>query len=309
MFQVGMKKWLKRIGLGLAVVVLLLVVGVSVFAWSQSSAYDASLNKVYDVPIPNVTRSTDAAVLARGKHLVEATAYCATSDCHGSDLGGGKETAMGPLGRMAGPNITPGGVAVAYTDGELARLIRHGVKKDGRGVRMMPMQDLNFLSDDDVLAIISYVRSVPAVDRPNGVVEFKTLAKVLDRQDKIPIDVARRVDHAHVELSGPPAPTAEYGKFLARACRGCHGPQMSGGPIPGAPPDMAIPLNLTPDETGLKGFTFEDFDHLIQTGTRKDGRKLDKMMPFEALAKMDDTEKHALFAYLQTLPPVKYGNR
>jgi hypothetical protein len=174
---------------------------------------------------------------------------------------------------------------------------------------MMPVQDINFISDDDILAIISYIRTVPAVDRPNGPIEFKTFAKVLDRRNMIEIDVARRIDHGHIELAPPPAPTAEYGKFLARGCHGCHGDHFSGGPIPGAPSTLPVPLNLTPDETGLKGWAYEDFEKVIQTGTRKDGRKLDPFMPFETLAKMDETEKHALFAYLQTLPPMKFGSR
>jgi hypothetical protein len=305
-----MKRWLKRIGLGVLVVVLVVGIGTTVFAWTQVSAFDASVDHVYDVPVPNVAHSTDAAVIARGKHLAESLAACATAHCHGADLGGGEVTDMGPLGVLSAPNISPGGVAVAYSDGELARLIRHGVKKDGRGVRMMPCQDINFVPDDDVLALVSFVRSVPAVTRAAGPgMQVKTLGKVLDRQDKIPLDVARRIDHAHIELAPPPSPTLEYGKFIGRGCKGCHGDHYSGGPIPGAPPSMPIPLNITPDPTGLAGWSFADFDKVLTTGTRKDGRKLDPMMPFESLSKMDDTEKHALWAFLQSLPPVKSGSR
>ena len=72
-----MKRWIKRILLGLGVVLLLTVVAVTVFAWSQTSAFDASVEKVYDVPIPQITRSTDPAVIARGKHLAESMSACA----------------------------------------------------------------------------------------------------------------------------------------------------------------------------------------------------------------------------------------
>ena len=121
--------------------------------------------------------------------------------------------------------------------------------------------------------------------------------------------MARRIDHQHIESAPPPAPTKEYGRFVARLCSGCHGEHFSGGPIPGAPSKLAVPLNLTPDASGLAGWTYDDFEHLIQTGTRKNGKALDPLMAVELLRNMDDTEKHALFAYLQSVPPRPFGQR
>ena len=72
---------------------------------------------------------------------------------------------------------------------------------------------------------------------------------------------------------------------------------------------MPIPTNITSHETGLKGWTFEDFERLLTQGIRKNGTKVDKMMPTEALGKLDDTEKRALWAHLQSVPPVAFGNR
>jgi hypothetical protein len=40
----------------------------------------------------------------------------------------------------------------------------------------------------------------------------------------------------------------------------------------------------------------------IGLGTRPDGRKIDPFMPFESFAKLNDTEKRALWAYLKSLP-------
>jgi hypothetical protein len=126
----------------------------------------------------------------------------------------------------------------------------------------------------------------------------------------IPIDVARRIDHAHIEKAPPPTPDAAYGKYLARLCTGCHGEHLSGGPIPGAPPDMPVPLNLTPDKTGLAGFTLDDFKQVLRTGKRKqDGRQLADMMPVESFGQFDDVEMQALFSYLQALPATAFGKR
>ncbi len=300
---------LKRILVGTAAIVGALAVAGGAFAGFQVHAFHASLDKVYDVKVPSVTRSNDPFVLARGKHLAESIAPCALSDCHGPDLGGGKTINVGPLGRFTAPNVSAGGLGAAYSDGELFRLLRHGLKRDGRSVRFMPAHEFNWLSDDDLIAIISYVRTLPAVAKDNGPFEIGVLGEVLDRFDLIPLDIARRIDHANVELAPPPNAGANYGAFLARACTGCHGKTLAGGPIPGAPPDLPVPLNLTPDASGLRGWSFEDFRHTLTTGVRKNGKKLATMMPTAAYGKLDDLEMHALWAYLASLPPRPFGAR
>jgi cytochrome c553 len=301
--------WLKKGLIGFSALVSLVAVGLAGFVYFHTSAYDASLDKVYEVPLPKVELSKDEAVLARGSHLAHSVAPCAASDCHGKDLGGGKVTNIGPIGTLAAPNITTGGLGAAYSDAELARLLVHGLKKDGRGVRFMSSHEFNWLPDHDVAAVVSYVRSQPAQSRTNEGMQIGTLGKVLDRLDMIPIDVARRIDHANVEKAPAPTPTPAYGRFIGRLCTGCHGANLSGGPIPGAPPEMAIPLNLTPHETGTKGWTLSDFKKVMTTGVRKDGRKLDPMMPVESFGQFDDVEMQALYSYLQTLPPTAFGNR
>jgi hypothetical protein len=304
-----MKPVLKKVLIGVGALVGLVAAGGGIFVWTQTSSYDSRMEKVHEVPLPNLTASQDPAVLARGKHLSHSLAACATADCHGPDLAGGKTISMGPLGMFTGPNVTVGGLGAAYTDAELARLITHGIKKDGRSVRFMPVQEFNWLPDSDVLAIVSYVRSMPAVDKPNGPTEMKTLAKILDNNGKLVIDVAGHIAKKGRDQAPSPAPTAEYGKFVARMCMGCHGDTFGGGPIPGAPSDMPIPSNLTPDATGLKEWSFEDFTKLLDTGVKKNGEKLNPFMPLEALTAMDEVERKALWAFMQSLPAKPFGSR
>jgi mono/diheme cytochrome c family protein len=304
-----MKVWLKRIGIGLGALILLVAIVGGIFVYLKTSAFDASMNKVYEVPLPKIERSSDPAVLARGQHLVEAVMPCGIGDCHGPGLGGGKVMSMGPLGTLTGPNVSAGGLGAAYSDGELARLIRHGIKKDGRSVLFMPSHDVEWLPDSDIAAIVSYIRTLPAVNKPNGPMQLGTLGKILDRMEAIPLDIARRIDHQKAGRGPAPSPTKEYGALLGRSCTGCHGYGMSGGPIPGAPKHLPKPSNLTPDATGLKGWTYDDFRRLMVEGTRKNGMKLDPFMPIEAYGKLDDVEMKALWAYLQTLPPTPLGNR
>lgn len=304
-----MKPLVKRILIGVGALLGVVVVGGSGFVWSQTSGFDANMEKVYDVPLPNITASVDPAVLARGKHLSDSLAGCATADCHGTDLAGGKSIVMGPLATLTGPNLTPAGLGAAYTDAELARLLIYGVKRDGRSVRFMPSQDFAWLPDADIAAIVSYVKSVPPVEKPAGPIEVGTLGKILDQQDKIVMDVARRLAHAPREAAPAPAPTAEYGRFIAKLCMGCHGDTLGGGPIPGAPSDLPVPTNLTPDATGLQAWTFDDFQKLLDTGVKKNGEPLNEFMPLSALTAMDEIERKALWAYLQSLPPLPLGSR
>ena len=82
----------------------------------------------------------------------------------------------------------------------------------------------------------------------------------------------------------------------------------------GAPSDdplsgnMPIVANLTPHETGLKGWTEADFIRALREGKRKDGTDILPAMPWKAYGQMNDVEIKALWAYLLTVPPAAKGN-
>lgn len=297
---------LKKILTGL----MLCVLGAAAFMLVQAAAFDASVDHVYAIPPLPIHAVHDPAVIARGKHLVESQGGCL--ECHGRDLGGKPGEDLGPLGEVPAPNLTSGrgGVAGRYTDGELARLLRHGVRASGRSLRFMPAQDISWWPDDDVQAVVSYLRSVPAVDRTLGETRIGLLGKLLDRLDALPLDVARRVDHAAPRPKTLPArATAEYGALLARACTGCHGAQFSGGAIPGAPAELPVPANLTPHATGLLGASESDWQRLLDHGIKRNGQPLDPFMPIESLRALDTVERSALWKFLQALPARPFGER
>jgi hypothetical protein len=305
-----MRTTLKRILFGLLAAALAVAAALALYACVLVSAFDASMRRVYDVPAPALEGEHDVAALARGKQLVESVGACSAASCHGADFGGGKTTSLGPIGEITAPNITGPGLST-YSDGQLARLLRDGVKRDGRSVLFMPVDDFGWLPRSDVAAMVSYLRAVPAVDRPPGPTRISVLGKVLDRRGMVALDVARRIDHRWREGDEPPppAPTPAYGSFLARGCMGCHGEHLSGGPFPGAPSSVAVPPNLTPDGTGMREWSFADFERVLTTGVRRDGTHLDPLMPYDAYAKYDDTQKRALWAYLRSLPPRRLGGR
>lgn len=291
-----------RIILGLLLSVLAFA---TAFALINVVLFDRSTSKVYDIPLPSVAASNDPAVIARGRHLVDSLGKC--RQCHGESLAAGEDVAHGPFGVSRGGNLTSGKHGIEYSDAELARLIKHGVKRDGRTVLYMPSNETAWWPMDDVIALISYLRTVPRADGQPGIVEFGLLAKIFDRLGLIELDIARHINHEREETPPAPAPTAEYGAYIARLCTRCHGEQLSGGPLPGAPPSFAVPSNLTPHPSGLVDWTFEDFDKLLTQGIRKNGEPLDPFMSLGAVSKLDDTEKRALWAHLRSLPPRELG--
>ncbi|MEY3014649.1 MAG: hypothetical protein RIT45_3384 [Pseudomonadota bacterium] len=173
-------------------------------------AFNESMAKVYDTPLPKIAAATDADAIARGKHLAESIGACAAGDCHGPTLSGGKTLEMGPLGVFTGPNITTSGKLKEYTDGAVARLICHGIRRNGTSVRFMPVHEHGWLPDSDISALLGDLRSVPPSDKPHGPMELGLLAKFLDRQGGLVIDVARKMESMPkdglVEGDGPREP-------------------------------------------------------------------------------------------------------
>jgi len=302
-----MRRILKWVGIGLGVLVVLglLAFGGAVVAFKRAMA------RVHDVPAEKVAIPTDEASLEEGKRLVQARA-CA--ECHGSDLGGKYAVEDPGLGRIWAPNITSGlgSVVGGFRDEDWIRAIRHGVKPDGTPTIMMPADELFFLSDRELGAVIAYAKSAPAVDRASQPHEFKPLLQVLGALGVFPLFTTNHMDHGAARPADvEPAPTAAFGEYIARIqCKGCHGAGLAGGPFPGAPPSLPVPANLTPDsDTGLGKWTDADFARALREGKRPDGRELNVFMPWKTYAHLNDTEVAALWAYLQSVPAKPFGSR
>ena len=287
------------------VVVLLLVLAVIVLAGVQMA--ERKRMRVVTVEVAPVAYTTDAAALARGRYLFQ-TRGCA--ECHGANGAGREFVNDGKGTRIVGANITSAGAVAKYTPEDWVRTIRHGVKPDGRPVMIMPSEDYNRFTDVDLAALVAYVRSLPPMAGGGVVVDLPLPARVLYGFDMIP-DAAQRIDHTR-----PPATpvasgvTAEHGAYVANMCIGCHGENLSGGRIPGGPPDWPAAANITPGE-GSAMVRYKDADAfvaMLRTGKRPDGSPI-AVMPFGSLSKMNDVDMRAVFAYLQTVPPSAAGQR
>lgn len=245
--------------------------------------------------------------IARGLHIVDSRGGC--KECHGADLGGHAVIDDAMVAHWNAPNITPGGVTKAFSTEDWVRQVRHGVGPD-KFASMMPSLDFTWFSDQELSDVIAYCKSVPPVDHVMPPASLGPVFYMVLFTGQGDIS-AEAIDHTAPRLKYPPTITAdaEYGKHLAQVCTGCHGQGFSGGPIPGGDPSWPPAQNLTPDETGLKGWTFADFTTAVRDGKRPDGSALDNAMPVRMTSKFNDVEVGALWAYLQTVPAKANGHR
>jgi cytochrome c553 len=299
-----MRRLLKFAGYAVTgLVALLLVVLVVVYQASGSRLRRTHLVVARPVHIPG-----EAAAIERGRHLA-ATRGCL--DCHGADLGGAKVIEDSAMGRLYGPNLTKGrgGLPGSYTDGDYVKAIRHGVALDGHGLFLMPSAEYSHLGDDDLGALIAYLKSVPPVDRDRVPLAVGPVARVLLLAGKLKI-AADEIDHANLRpASVQPGVTVEYGRYLAVGCTGCHGANYSGGKIDIGPPDWPHAANLTPHADGrLAKWTEDDFLKVLRTARRPDGTEVNPVMP-RNFGQMNDVELKAIWLFLRTLPPVPTGSR
>jgi mono/diheme cytochrome c family protein len=234
--------------------------------------------------------------------------------CHGEGLAGGTFIDVPVVARLHTANLTrgAGGVAASYASSkDWERAIRQGVAPDGRALLFMPAHEFYPMSDEDLGVLIAYIRSRPPVDRSFPAQSVGPLGRVLFLSGKLKLVPAELVDHDAARPAAPaPGVTPEYGRYLATTCTGCHGDGFSGGPIPGAPPEMQIPLNITPDTvTGIGKWSRDQFATAIRTGVRPNGVPLGKDMPVELFKHFTDDEVTALWTYLQTVPAKAHGGR
>lgn len=307
-----MKKFLKWTGLTILFLILALVITV----WALQY-------KKYDAPYPDIHASADPAVIERGHYIVTSLGHCA--DCHAPessypDVVAGKEVSLHggrifnlPLATIQAPNITndPTGIG-NLRDEEIARSLRYGVGHDGRALfAFMPFQDM---SDDDLTAVISYLRTTKPVNHQVTIRKMKPLGYFVNAFFIKPVGPTGTPPQ-HVT----PDTLVEYGQYLANSvsnCRGCHtnrdlktgafiGAAYAGGFHMESVTDPqhyeVVTPNLTPDpENGhIKDWSEQRFIERFRQG------KLisHSTMPWGPFKRMSDLELKAIYKYLQTLKP------
>lgn len=300
-----MKKILRAVAWVVGVAVVLIVIaGCTLYFTSQRK-----LDRKWSVAAHPVSIPTDSLALERGRHMAVAISKCA--DCHGADFGGAQFIDEAPVARLYATNLTrgKGGIGAAYSDRDWERAIRHAVRPNGDGLLFMPSLEYQWLTDEDLAALIAYLKSVPPVDREPVPNSIGPIARVLYMKGDLDLVPAEQVNHERHPAAVPMAVSVEYGRYLANVggCTGCHGPGLSGGKIPGTPPDWKPAANLTP--AGIGTYTEEDFFRALREGMRPGNVPIDTLMPVRATKQMTDDEIRALWLYLKTVPAKPFGGR
>lgn len=275
----------------------------------------------YDAPYPKITASTDTAVIARGRHLVLGPGHCV--DCHStiqnvdSVIKLGQDPALSgghlfdlPFGKFYSRNLTPDmetGIG-ALSDGEIARVLRYSVKKNGESV--LPFMPFQNMSDEDLTAVISYLRAQKPVRNAVPDHDYNLMGKAIKAFLIKPVGPSEPIKSAVWRDT-----TAEYGKHLVMAvanCNECHTKRDAIGAYVGKPlaggtefkeegkPTLITP-NLTPHPSGrIYGWSQETFIQRFRMGKTIPYSH----MPWASYGRMTDDELKAIYNYLRTLEPV-----
>jgi mono/diheme cytochrome c family protein len=277
--------------------VALLVVGVgAVYGISTTR-----MSRTHRVAAHAIPVSDDPVVVAQGRRLARIRGC---DDCHGENLGGKVLIDHPLLGRVATANLTAGREGGALTAEAFELAVRHGVRPDGDALLVMPSQEFAQLSDEDVGALYSYVRTLPAASAPLPASRIGPLGHALNVAGQLHLTTAHLIQQAAPHTTPPPVgATVEYGRYQASTCMGCHKPDFTGGPLPGSPPGAPPAANLTPDLTeGIGRWTEDEFVTALTTGIRPDGPPINgEFMPIKMTKELTETEKRAIYRYLRTV--------
>jgi mono/diheme cytochrome c family protein len=264
-------KW-TTIGLvSIVVLALIVVYGVSEYR----------LRQTFDIAATPIIIPADFASRAHGQQIY-ATRGC--EGCHGEGMKGKVFFDEKNIARLVAPNVPK--VIRGYTDTELARVLRHGIRPNGRGVAVMPSSMFYNLDDQDVGALIAYLRSLPVKPDTLPPTDLRILARVglLTGQYKLePLNIT------HDAPRPPKGPDpAALGRYTAMtSCTECHGMKLEGSPD-------------TPALSIVAGYSAAEFAKLMRDGVPRDGRKLDLMAEVarSRFSHFTDEEVAGLYAYL-----------
>jgi mono/diheme cytochrome c family protein len=272
---------LKWIGITLGA----LVIGACVVIYGVS---EYRLRQTFDIAATPITVPTDSASLAAGHHIFQ-TRGC--EGCHGPGVAGRVFLDDPKIGRLIAPNL-PKAIR-GYSDPELARLLRHGVRPSGRGVAVMPASMFYHLDDADLGALIAYLRTIPEqAGDPLPANSMRVLARVGLTTGLYKVE-PRIIRHdAPRAPKGPGA--AALGRYIAESsCSECHGQRLEGNPR-GAPALMIV-----------GAYTPAEFAKLMREGIPKDGKERELMTRTarNRFAHFTNDEVNALYTYLAGKSP------
>jgi len=248
------------------------------------------LRRTYQVPVVALSIPNDTASISEGRRL--ATIRGCFAGCHGKEAAGAVLFDQPMIGRIVAPNLTA--AVKQFSDGELAVIIRNGVRPDGHSMLVMPSEVFNGLTDEDLAKIIAFLHTLPEVAGPGPSISMGPIGRLGLVVGKFNV-VARLI----AETVPPPDATnevAKFGRYLARTiCAECHGTALRGDSNPDfSSPDLRVVTAYSPDA----------FAQLLKTGVAIGGRDVGVMsaQARNNLSHLSDPEIAAIYGYLHAMP-------
>jgi mono/diheme cytochrome c family protein len=257
----------------------------------------------------------------RGRYVFGAAGGCGCHTVKGQPANAGGRKYEGPFGTVYATNITPDpqtGIG-KWTDEQIITAIRLGRRPNGeRLVPVHPYPVFNGMAEEDLKALVAFLRSVPAVNRTN---QPKKITVPLFESVFLPAWLAA---FAARETPPPAAPSSgpARGEYLVRAighCGECHTPRtVTMAPdtsrfLAGTPngPEKAVVPNITPDpQTGLK-WSEEEIADYLGSGNKPDGDVADGLMAeviqgtLAGYKDLTQEDRRAIAKYLKSVPAVR----
>ena len=246
---------------------------------------------------PELMVAGTASQVHRGKAIVDG--FCGACHSKTGTLTGGMDVGKDfpiPIGSFVSSNLTPVGQLSHWSDGEIFRAIRNGVDAKGHWLIIMSLTNAGKLSDDDIEALIAYIRSQPPAGErtPEPPDQLNALGLIMLGAGMLP--EGKPVTSGVIKAPAK-GPSAQYGEYILsyQDCRECHGSKLTGG-VQGQLPPIGPGLSI------MKDWTLEGFISTMRTGVDPAGHHLGKAMPWQPIGKMDDEELTAMYEYLVGLP-------
>ncbi len=268
------------------IVLVLLIISIS-YVYIRSNSI---INKRYDIPLVDVVIPQDSTSLAVGKKIA-LTRGC--FGCHNKKLSGeiylDWESDTGADAIVAA-NVSK--VIPQYSDKELFRLIKHGIKKDGTGLWGMSVGMFVNLTPKDICQLIAYLRTVPAVENKLPKTSFSFKGRMMIINGEVVPEVTRSYEKALREFHYPDnATVVQKGNYLVlTTCTECHGNDLHG--YHGSPP-----------LTIAKAYKESEFVKLLKTGTALNNRELETMSSVcrSRFTYYSEEEIKSIYAFLMQL--------
>ena len=206
--------------------------------------------------------------------------------CHGRNGEGGHEEIEGIVRHVA-PTLSQ--VLPDYTDDELVRLVRYGVKRDGKSAVGMISYTFWALGDQDLANVMAFLRRLPSAPAMERTLDLTWRGRwsLVTGEWKVS---SEQVEQDRPQWGNLPQPTpVERGRYLASVtCSECHGLDFHGNALEKAP-TLAV----------IGAYSEEQFRHLIRTAEGLGGRTLDPNMRWVADAPFADAEIVAIYRFLR----------